>query len=242
MWLSSLVTEGKLLQKQLDRIGSLRSKVIIERQRDVKEAHPATFDWLLEENPDDDESATPNSFLRWLRCQDGIYWVSGKAGSGKSTSMKFLCGHEKALIALQIWAEDKMLLTSSYFFWHAGTGMQKSQQGLLQTLLFNVLKQCPVLIQDVLPLRWSNPGAAKEGWSRLELLRAFKTQREQPLDSTRFCFFIDGLDEYDGEHTDVIEIIKSAASSSATGDSETGLYEMAFTDTKISRSKHLSKR
>ena len=31
----------------------------------------------------------------WLLSRHGDYWVSGKAGSGKSTLMKFLCNHEK---------------------------------------------------------------------------------------------------------------------------------------------------
>lgn len=92
--------------------------------------------------------------------------------------------------------------------------MQKSQHGLLQTLLFNILKQCPTLVPIVTPNRWRG-SASDPDWTRAELLQAFKDLREQPLNSARFCFFIDGLDEYDGDHMEIIEIMDTFTSSSA---------------------------
>lgn len=49
--------------------------------------------------------------------------------------MKHLYRHEDSLAALRTCAGGKQLVTASYFFWYAGAEMQKSQQGLLQTLL-----------------------------------------------------------------------------------------------------------
>lgn len=212
--LSDLAAEGNALRKQLAVIESLRFQTIVEREKNIKEAHPATFEWLFDDDNADVGSASPNTFLPWLTNQGGIYWVSGKAGSGKSTLMKFLYSHKKTLTALRTWAAGKQLLSASYFFWNAGTGMQKSQQGLLQTLLFNILKQCPTLVPIVTPTRWRG-FASDPDWTRAELLQVFKDLREQPLNSARFCFFIDGLDEYDGDHMEIIEIMNSFTSSSA---------------------------
>lgn len=214
-WLSNLAAEGNALRKQLAVIESLRFHTIVEREKNIKEAHPATFEWLFDDDNAGVGSATPNTFLPWLTSQGGIYWVSGKAGSGKSTLMKFLYNHKKTLTALRTWAAGKQLLTASYFFWNAGTGMQKSQQGLLQTLLFNILKQCPTLVPLITPTRWHKADASNSNWTRTELLQVFKDLREQPLNSARFCFFIDGLDEYDGDHMEIIEIMNSFTSSGA---------------------------
>lgn len=59
--------------------------------------------------------------------------------------MKYLHRHENTLAALRTWAGGKQLVTASYFFWYAGADMQKSQQGLLQTLLYDILRQFPAL-------------------------------------------------------------------------------------------------
>lgn len=43
-------------------------------------------------------------FLHWLSSGNGIFHISGKLGSGKSTLMKFLCGHPRTTAELQRWA------------------------------------------------------------------------------------------------------------------------------------------
>jgi len=45
------------------------------------------------------------------------------------------------------------------------------------------------------------------------LIRAFKRLGTQNILKARFCFFIDGLDEYNGNHEDVVNLFKSVASS-----------------------------
>ena len=140
--LSSLAVGGVIYSKFLKIIESLNFHMISTRRENIAESYPRTFDWLFEDGgPSDDGSKT--SFVQWLRTGNGIYWVSGRAGSGKSTLMKFLQNHEKTLSALKAWSGSKQILTTSFFFWRAGTEMQKSQHGLLKTLLFHVLRQCP---------------------------------------------------------------------------------------------------
>ena len=68
--------------------------------------------------------------------------------------MKYLSDNPKVVENLQAWAGDTKLVTASFYFWNAGNSMQKSHEGLLQSLLFEVLRKCPSLIKIVCPDRW----------------------------------------------------------------------------------------
>ena len=213
--LTALVSNVNILSRELGVVESLLFTMISERQRRITEAHPRTYDWLFEETNIKAPESPGISVLDWLRTGNGTYWVSGKAGSGKSTLMKYLYNHDNTLTALRIWAGKKQLVTAGHFFWYAGTNMQKSQQGLLQTLLYNVLRQNPALVPLVCKSRWSDPSGTHvfdPYWSLPELLNAFSRLATQSVKSARFCFFVDGLDEYEGDHTEVIRILNKLAS------------------------------
>lgn len=122
--------------------------------------------------------------------------------------MKFIASHKETLSALQRWAGDDSLVTASHFFWHAGTNMEKSQQGLLQSLLFNIFRSMPRLIDAILPSR-----SAADVWDIDELKATFRALSEHPILGTKFCFFIDGLDEYGGSEERIIEVVKDLARS-----------------------------
>ena len=51
-------------------------------------------------------------------------------------------------------------------------------------------------------------------WSRMELMKGFDRLLKQDGVSAKFCFFVDGLDEYDGNHTEVIKLFQGVAASS----------------------------
>lgn len=81
--------------------------------------------------------------------------------------------------------------------------MQKSQQGLLQNLLHQLFRASPSLVDILCPDR-----PAGDAWDMDELRAAFvKLGRQTGLD-TKFCLFIDGLDEFDGPEEDIIQIVK----------------------------------
>ena len=214
--LVALLSDVNVLTKELKIIESLLFPMISERQRRITEAHPHTYDWLFEETKIKRAGTPVVTMLEWLRTGNGTYWVSGKAGSGKSTLMKYLHNHKNTLTALRSWAGERKLVTAGHFFWYAGTDMQKSQQGLLQTLLYNVLRQDPALVPFVCKSRWNDPVHFHEtdSWTRQELLDAFSCLRIQSVKTVRFCFFVDGVDEYKGDHTEVIRILKKLASNS----------------------------
>jgi hypothetical protein len=122
--------------------------------------------------------------------------------------MKFASEHQITLRALKDWASPAKLCTASYYFWNQGFEMQKSQLGLFQTLLYQILRNDPGLIPRVCPDR-----RHYEAWDIKDLKEIFKRIATQTVDSTRFCFFIDGLDEYDGVEEDVVTMLKFLSSS-----------------------------
>ncbi|KAI3325623.1 hypothetical protein HD806DRAFT_490791 [Xylariaceae sp. AK1471] len=176
------------VQKQQKILKSLRFPEIRIRHESIKAAHFKTFQWIF-------DSQGPG-FVDWLEAGEGIYWIRGKAGSGKSTLMRFLVEHPETAKTLSKWASERKLVIASHFFWYAGNAVQKSREGLFRTLLFQILRQIPDLIETLFPSRWSSADADLDMWSEDELVQALK---KLPLESGlpfRFCVFVDGLDEY----------------------------------------------
>jgi hypothetical protein len=50
-------------------------------------------------------------------------------------------------------------------------------------------------------------------WTNTELAECFIRLKEQTSVSTKFCFFIDGLDEYNGDHQDIVDLLNGIAQS-----------------------------
>jgi len=116
-----------------------------------------SYDWIFQEprtrevgenNQDFNGTKVPlwNDFAAWLKSGQGLYWINGKAGSGKSTLMNYICQHSRRLDYLNEWCPDRLLLTPSYFFWAAGSRQQKSIDGLLRTLIYQMLTECHELV------------------------------------------------------------------------------------------------
>lgn len=86
--------------------------------------------------------------------------------------------------------------------------MQRSQQGLLQSILCQILRSEPELISKIGLRR-----TTQEPWSTSELRDIFHKIQHATMISTNFCFFIDGLDEYDGPEEEIIEVLKNLTGS-----------------------------
>ncbi|KAJ8125002.1 hypothetical protein O1611_g8638 [Lasiodiplodia mahajangana] len=111
---------------------------------------------------------------------------------------------------LAVWKGDNKLVTAIFCFWALGTPMQKSPLGLLQSLMFQILRTDSTLAAALFPNKRS-----REPWTVSELREAFRRVPELISGKTKFCFFIDGLDEYPGNETDLIEIVDDISSSSS---------------------------
>ena len=186
---------------------SLRFSAMEFRYSKIPEAHTKTFSWMLSQN-----------FAQWLRSDHPIFWLSGKPGSGKSTCIKFLADNNETTMCLQRWAGSRNLVTASYFFWVNGTAMQKSQEGLFRSLLYDILRRNPNLIPRTFPSLWADAHdkpahdtTTKHEWERKELLDGLALLFSGQDLSTCFYISLDGLDEYDGDHEELVAVIKTFA-------------------------------
>ena len=214
--LSKWATEGNRLATEQRILKSLRFRSMKMRHAQIPEAHKRTFEWAFVPRSTSGDSCAQFKFADWLRFKNGIFWVAGKPGSGKSTLVKFLCDNPRTISELRLWAGNKDLVTASFFFWNSGTEMQRSVEGLLQSLLFEILRKCPTLMPVAVPTRWAERACYRSDsapWSQWELKETFGRIQQQGTISAKFCLFIDGLDEYDGSHLDVIQILKGLAES-----------------------------
>ena len=152
----------RLISDQI--LQSLHFETISDRFESVDENHANTFDWIFQAAQDGAQishAGQSSDFRSWLESGTGIYWINGKAGSGKSTLMKYIVNHRDSSSLLKIWAGGLKLCTGSFFFWNSGTSMQCSQAGLFRSLLYETLSQHPELIPTVLPTHWATRYSAE---------------------------------------------------------------------------------
>ncbi|OQE22821.1 hypothetical protein PENFLA_c012G09388 [Penicillium flavigenum] len=146
----------------------------------------------------------------WLEACDGVYWISGKAGSGKSTLMKWLLHEDRTTQLLESWAGSKVLLKAQYFFWSSGTSEQKTLSGLLRSLLYDLLRQWPDPIFEISASKWRSYDlelAHFPSWSCSDLVNALRVFLQSLAENAKVCLFIDGLDELAGDDKDRLEIL-----------------------------------
>lgn len=227
-----LLDELRLLIIENGILNSLSFTSLADRQESIELPHTQTFDWIFEE-PGNSQRSWSN-FVEWLRSGNGIYWINGKVGSGKSTLMRYVYENDLTKRNIDQWAGDMQSQVSGFFFWRSGDDEQRSQRGLLRSLLFNILQSHRDLIPEVLPEAWASwstrataivsgimppdslalPSMPKTP-TMAELKRAFRTLLRSVQRRVKLCFFIDGLDEYEGDYLDIIELFQECAKSPA---------------------------
>ena len=162
-----------------------------DRQAAINPKHAKTFEWLY--NSPRDQEVPWESFVDWLETPGGTYWISGKAGSGKSTLMKYLA--EKEIEKQEASSDESPALILSFFFWNLGTYLARSQEGLLRSILLQAIEREPALGRVVFPEYYARDAK----WGRLlksdSLRRAFDNLTKQRL--RKVLFIIDGLDEFE---------------------------------------------
>jgi hypothetical protein len=117
--------------------------------------------------------------------------------------MKYAVDHAKTRQSLDRWAGTLKLCRASYFLWNQGFEMQKSLVGFLQSLLYQILRQMPDLVSQIDPSHLDH-----ELWEYSELRAVFDKVMVETAATVRFCFFIDGLDEYNGDEEDIADLIR----------------------------------
>lgn len=200
---------------------------ILVREQSVIKSHEKTFQWVFKSEQQRDLPWA--SFCQWLEAPDEkLYWITGKAGSGKSTLMRFISqppvsddppdqpetpdSQPRCSTFLRKWAGSQPLLIASFYFWAVGSPMQRSTEGMLRTLLHELLKHAEAkTIAMIAPESWEalclfdeDPRPYSEDLLQKLLSRALS---EMSTDN-KICIFIDGLDEFEGDHGDLVGFLK----------------------------------
>jgi len=193
-YLGGRANEAKLISS------SLHFAEIHARYEDIDDAHPATFEWILE--PTRRKKPQWDSFVDWVKNEEPVYWISGIPGSGKSTLMKYLV---KALPTTSYWNHTTPLLLS-FWFWEAGQELERSLVGCIRSLIWQLLedeRSRNATVEAIGPF-------TKETWTKHRLksclLSALKRLTPLPL-----LIFLDGVDEAGPEAEALLDMVQVLA-------------------------------
>lgn len=225
-----LNTELRILIIESYILESLSFATMMERREAVEHAHARTFNWIYKDAQA--EGVSWSSFVSWLRHGNGIYWINGKYGSGKSTLMRHLFENKTTLQELRVWAGQRPVELYGFFFWISGDDDQKSLVGLFKSLLFEILQRHRDLMPVVMASVWDTWSARAQIAidNKLPLDSSFLPPGPDPFtgaeleamlervllsleETTKLCFLIDGLDEYGGDYADIVGLFKRCAAS-----------------------------
>jgi energy-coupling factor transporter ATP-binding protein EcfA2 len=152
---------------------------------------------------------------KWLYHGEGVFWIKGKPGSGKSTLMKFLAGldnqNPRTLQCLKNWAGTQNPRIVSFYFWLSDTnGIQNSFHGFLCHLLYQILSiKSPEFVASLLTEERLRQKKNLGNWDPEELEGLLMNVACQVAKETPLSFMIDSLDECTAADQDrVIDVIK----------------------------------
>ena len=132
-----------------------------------------------------------------------MLWIKGKPGAGKSTLMKH------ALRRCEEVFHDHLIV--AYFFNARGGLLEKTPQGLLQSIVHQLLDKDAMLYEQFVPMYEKQNAYREEGWewqqSHLKnfILSVVRQRKSKPL-----LFLVDALDECeDRDVRDVVGFLES---------------------------------
>ncbi|KAI0896566.1 hypothetical protein F4806DRAFT_508444 [Annulohypoxylon nitens] len=184
--LPSLAVDSQNSPNQDDVLISLQNSETDRRLLEIEDKYKNTFSWVY--------NLSQPGFNQWLQNSTGLFWIRGKPGSGKSTLMKFIFQDERTSYLLSDWSGEKEYIRAAFFFHHRGTPLQKSFEGLLRSIILQLISKKPALRKFVHDRPDHNSGHWTLGVLQQSLSDILR-QEEVPL---HLCLFLDALDEYDG--------------------------------------------
>ena len=198
-------------------INSFHFNEISYREQAIATPYGKTFQWMFKDSPE----RKSVGFAPWLESESSLFWITGKLGSGKSTLMKYLANFESGSDGarlcrshLQKWAKRRRLILAKFYFWAAGSTVEASEKGLLQSLLYQLLRQCPDVIPRIAPSVWEGAyyfgtsPAASWPLEELHVLLFCAVKEICSRQHASVCLFVDGLDEFEGDLTTLINTFR----------------------------------
>lgn len=190
-------------------LASLAFTTMFARRDALQDAAPDTYEWVL-----DPEKYKPwDDFTKWLSGspeeQGCVYWISGKAGSGKSTLVRFIVYHPRTIELLEQWSNGGKVYTPAFYFWKPATDpLQRDILGLLRSMLYQISSS--VADSDVILQESDGPGMSSRFGSWTEgKCRTAIVHFIQSASDARFAIFLDGLDEYTGDLWRLFDFIET---------------------------------
>lgn len=189
-----------LRQEKEACFSSLKYNSLYTRRDKLEEerAHKGTCDWLFESS----------QFQMWqnrhnLEKHNGVLWIKGKPGTGKSTLMM----HNVTYCERNF----KDHIICAHFFSARGDSDEKGPLGLWRSLVYQMLEKEPLLYDRLVPVFRKK---ASKAWTEDELRRFLRLEMESPQPRP-FLFLIDALDECDdysaGQVVDFLEQLSELA-------------------------------
>ncbi|CAG8057083.1 unnamed protein product [Penicillium olsonii] len=180
---------------------SLRFEQLDYRESNIQTAHVKTCQWLLS-HPDYEKWLDPGKSIQ----HHGFLWISGKAGTGKSTIMKFAYANMKRK------DHNRGPLTAAFFFNARGGYLEKSILGMYRSLLLQLLKGYPDLqavLDDLEDISHSDDCPS------LSVLKDLFRKAIATLGQRSFTCFVDALDECDEQQVvDMVQYFEDLAEQS----------------------------
>ncbi|MCJ1405548.1 hypothetical protein MMC11_008776, partial [Xylographa trunciseda] len=214
------LTDSRIFDAQYQTC--LKSLNHVEARKRIKNVEPAyntTYDWLLDDGM---------GFTDWLEGKNAstVYWIQGKPGSGKSTLMKYALTHPLTRKYLNMNSSGFWVI-AAYFFHDRGTTVQKSVRGFLCEILYQALCQQQELFHLIYPifarldpagskedsLENYSLGNLEEAWTIEDMQEALMLIAAKSMFEVNICLFVDALDEHDGNHRELISVLKQLAQS-----------------------------
>ncbi|KAI1424788.1 hypothetical protein F5Y12DRAFT_714855 [Xylaria sp. FL1777] len=192
--LFTVTTEDRHLYEDcLKSLNDPEARLRIGEVSQASRVNKGSFEWLFTKRV---------AYAEWLAddgsIYDPIFWITGKPGSGKSTLMRF---------ALEDPRSESLLPPSighpmAYFFHLRGKSLvQKSLQGMMQEILYRILKQFPEFFVLLKPIyeRTVSKTSFEVKWDLDDLIEGFSLIPDLTASSMkgrpRIFLFIDALDE-----------------------------------------------
>jgi hypothetical protein len=198
-----------------------RRNMIEGRVPDLQNASEWIFRLRMDVPTKDTRWETTSGFADWLQSNDQLLWISGKPGSGKSTLMDCIYHNLKegrlGYRHLSYWAGGNTTqILTFWFFRPSSSRLQKTLEGFLRSLCFQILDADPLLVQALcdnidgstptsLMTRLNDTGSRMQGFLDSEL----RIWLSCLLFHTRSHVFVlvDGLDEIQTQQEALLNIV-----------------------------------
>lgn len=168
----------------------------------IEDKASRTFEWIF------DSDKAP--FVDWLEGENqSLFWINGKPGCGKSTLMRCIAKDDRTeeFLSLRHPLSGSVEVKARHFFHDRGTILQKSFEGLLRSILVQIITSMPRLALLLTPVL-QNRMLSRNIWKISELQRCIYLLLNQKDHDINLFLLLDALDEYDGQPDFICSFLK----------------------------------